>query len=123
MNERLSALIDDELELPDAEGCIARLETDLELRETWSLYHLIGDALRGHAGQGLPPSFADRLAAEPLRPAFPAAPRAHRPRAAGNPPPCAGGLDLPVRRGSARPARLVRRAPRLAASRTGRGGP
>jgi sigma-E factor negative regulatory protein RseA len=39
--------------------------TDRELRETWSVYHLIGDALRGHAGQGLPPSFADRLAAEP----------------------------------------------------------
>jgi sigma-E factor negative regulatory protein RseA len=65
MNERLSALIDDELELPDTEGCLARLDVDRELRETWSVYHLIGDALRGHAGQGLPPSFAERLAAEP----------------------------------------------------------
>jgi len=65
MNERLSALIDDELGKPDTEGCLARLDEDRELRETWSVYHLIGDALRGHAGQGLPPSFAERLAAEP----------------------------------------------------------
>ena len=65
MNERLSALIDGELGSPETEGCLARLDVDREFRETWGVYHLIGDALRGHAGQGLPPSFAERLAAEP----------------------------------------------------------
>jgi sigma-E factor negative regulatory protein RseA len=65
MNERLSALIDDELGAPEAEGCLARLGSDGALRETWGVYHLIGDALRGDAGRGLPPSFSVRLAAEP----------------------------------------------------------
>jgi sigma-E factor negative regulatory protein RseA len=57
--------MDDELGTPEVEGCLARLGSDWALRETWSVYHLIGDALRGDPGRGLPPSFADRLAAEP----------------------------------------------------------
>ncbi|HSD44184.1 MAG TPA: sigma-E factor negative regulatory protein [Burkholderiales bacterium] len=65
MNERLSALIDDELGMAETEGCLDRLDADRGLRETWGVYHLIGDALRGGAGPGLPPSFAERLAAEP----------------------------------------------------------
>jgi sigma-E factor negative regulatory protein RseA len=65
MNERLSALMDDELGTPEVEGCLARLDSDRELRETWGVYHLIGDALRGDAGRALPPSFSERLAAEP----------------------------------------------------------
>jgi sigma-E factor negative regulatory protein RseA len=65
MNERLSALMDDELGTPEVEGCLARLDSDRELRETWGVYHLIGDALRGEAGRGLAPSFAERLASEP----------------------------------------------------------
>jgi sigma-E factor negative regulatory protein RseA len=65
MKERLSALMDEELGGAESEGCLARLGDDGELRDAWRIYHLIGDALRGQAGQGLPPSFAGRLAAEP----------------------------------------------------------
>jgi sigma-E factor negative regulatory protein RseA len=65
MKERLSALMDEELGGAESEGCLDRLDRDGELQDAWRVYHLIGDALRGHAGHGLPPSFADRLAAEP----------------------------------------------------------
>jgi sigma-E factor negative regulatory protein RseA len=65
MKERLSALIDEELGGAETEGCLERLGDDGEFRDTWRVYHLIGDTLRGHSGQGLPPSFAARLAAEP----------------------------------------------------------
>jgi sigma-E factor negative regulatory protein RseA len=65
MKERLSALMDEELGGAESEGCLDRLDRDGELRDAWSVYHLIGDALRGHASHGLPPSFAERLAAEP----------------------------------------------------------
>jgi sigma-E factor negative regulatory protein RseA len=65
MRERLSAMIDDELEAADCDRCLAQIGQDSELRETWDLYHLIGDALRGHAGPALPQTFAPRLAAEP----------------------------------------------------------
>ena len=65
MKERLSALMDEELGGADSEVCLERLNEDGELRVSWRVYHLIGDALRGHAGQGLSPSFAERLAAEP----------------------------------------------------------
>lgn len=65
MKERLSALMDEELGGAESEVCLERLNEDGELRDSWRVYHLIGDALRGHAGQGLSPSFAERLAAEP----------------------------------------------------------
>jgi sigma-E factor negative regulatory protein RseA len=65
MKERLSALVDEELGGAESERCLEQLGDDGDLRDTWRVYHLIGDALRGQAGQGLPPSFAERLAAEP----------------------------------------------------------
>jgi sigma-E factor negative regulatory protein RseA len=65
MKERLSAMIDDELGAPECDGCLAQLGEDPALRETWDLYHLIGDSLRGHAGPALPQTFAPRLASEP----------------------------------------------------------
>ena len=78
MKERLSALMDEELGGAEADGCLARLAADEELREAWRLYHLIGDSLRGQAGHGLSAAFAQRLAGEPTvlapqRPARPAA--------------------------------------------------
>lgn len=77
MKERLSALMDEELGAPEADGCLARLAEDEELRDAWRLYHLIGDSLRGQAGYALPPAFAQRLAGEPtvLAPRRPAARR------------------------------------------------
>lgn len=65
MRARLSAMIDDELEAAECDGCLARLGEDPALREAWDVYHLIGDTLRGHAGPALPLTFARRLAAEP----------------------------------------------------------
>ena len=65
MKERLSAFMDEELGGAESEVCLERLGADGELRDSWRVYHLIGDALRGHAAQGLSPSFAERLAAEP----------------------------------------------------------
>ena len=65
MRERLSAVMDGELEGPECEGCLDRLKDDPELRDAWRTYHLIGDSIRGQGGAGLPAGFADRLAAEP----------------------------------------------------------
>jgi sigma-E factor negative regulatory protein RseA len=76
MNERLSALMDEELGDGEAESYLATLAGDESLRETWGVYHLIGDALRGHAGPSLPRAFAERLAADPTALAPRRAPRA-----------------------------------------------
>lgn len=65
MKERLSAVMDGEIDGPECESCLDRLKDDPGLREAWRVYHVIGDAIRGHAGSGLPAAFADRLAAEP----------------------------------------------------------
>jgi sigma-E factor negative regulatory protein RseA len=65
MKERLSAVMDGEIEGPECEGCLDRLKDDPDLRDAWRVYHVIGDAIRGHAGTGLPAAFAHRLAAEP----------------------------------------------------------
>lgn len=65
MTERLSAVMDDEIDDRECASCLDRLKDDPDLRATWALYHLVGDAIRGEAGAGLPADFARRLAAEP----------------------------------------------------------
>jgi sigma-E factor negative regulatory protein RseA len=65
MKERLSAVMDGEVDGPECDGCLDRLKDDPDLRELWGIYHLVGDAMRGDAGIGLPGAFAARLAAEP----------------------------------------------------------
>ena len=65
MMEKLSALMDDQGDRADCDHCLNRLTEDVELRERWELYHLIGDVLRGTEAPPLPDSFAGRLAAEP----------------------------------------------------------
>jgi sigma-E factor negative regulatory protein RseA len=65
MKERLSALMDDQLHGADCAECLERLGKDDALRGAWSLYHLIGDTLRGTAAHTLPTSFRELLAAEP----------------------------------------------------------
>lgn len=65
--ERVSALMDGELEDGDALVEIKRLSRDDEAAATWAVYHLIGDSLRGE-GSGraaLPAGLGERLAAEP----------------------------------------------------------
>ena len=65
MREKLSALVDGELRGEDVRAHLARLKTDRELRATWSTYHLIGDALRGHLGPEIIEHVAARLREEP----------------------------------------------------------
>jgi sigma-E factor negative regulatory protein RseA len=65
MSEQVSALMDDELDGVECEGCLKRLRDDETLRESWSTYHLIGDAMRGTAATGFSAAFAKRLADEP----------------------------------------------------------
>ena len=46
MKERISALMDGELDEREAAEAIAALGSDAQARQTWRTYHLIGDALR-----------------------------------------------------------------------------
>lgn len=67
MKEDLSALVDAESTASaDAQSLLRQAVADQGLRESWELYHLIGDTLRGTSGQGIKRTeFAARLAAEP----------------------------------------------------------
>jgi sigma-E factor negative regulatory protein RseA len=49
MNEKLSALMDGELDRGDALAAIKTLGQDAQQRGDWDCYHLIGDAIRGDA--------------------------------------------------------------------------
>jgi sigma-E factor negative regulatory protein RseA len=65
MRNQISALVDGELENTDADICLQQMKSDNDLRETWEIHHLIGDALRGQLGYQLGSSFKERLLAEP----------------------------------------------------------
>jgi sigma-E factor negative regulatory protein RseA len=71
MNEKLSTLMDGELERRDADALIKTLGTCSEHRASWDCYHLIGDVLRGeHADESARRSACaqaifERLAEEP----------------------------------------------------------
>ena len=64
MKEKLSAIIDGEHE-GDVHSELGRLRTDPELRAAWDVYHLIGDALRGHTSPEIAPRVISRLREEP----------------------------------------------------------
>jgi sigma-E factor negative regulatory protein RseA len=66
MKQNLSAMLDGELDSDAAGRVCGQLREDLELRETWETYALIGDALRGTAATGISrATFAARLEGEP----------------------------------------------------------
>ena len=65
MKEKLSALIDGELEGDGLHAHLGRLRTDPELRQAWDTYHLIGDALRGHSSPEIAVRVISRLREEP----------------------------------------------------------
>jgi sigma-E factor negative regulatory protein RseA len=65
MKEKLSALIDGEVQSDGLSAHLSRLKTDTELREAWDIYHLIGDALRGDLSPGFSRRVAARLSDEP----------------------------------------------------------
>ena len=64
MKEKLSALVDGELE-DEVQAHLGRLRTDAELRNSWDMYHLIGDCLRGHSSPEIAPRVIARLRDEP----------------------------------------------------------
>lgn len=47
MSEQISALMDDEIAVEDAGHLIASMQSSRLAAESWSCYHLIGDAMRG----------------------------------------------------------------------------
>jgi sigma-E factor negative regulatory protein RseA len=65
MKEKLSALIDGELQSDSLHAHLGRLRADPELRGAWDTYHLIGDALRGHVSPGIADRVVARLREEP----------------------------------------------------------
>ena len=82
MNEKLSALMDGELDRGEAIAAIKTLGQDAQQRGDWDCYHLIGDALRGDSPsvtarrKACAESIFAKLAAEPtiLAPAAMSAP-------------------------------------------------
>src|SRR2546428_6031261 len=65
MKEKLSALIDGELQGDSLHAHLGRLRADPELRSAWDAYHLIGDALRGETSPGIVDRVIARLREEP----------------------------------------------------------
>ena len=47
MKDQLSALIDGEFDIASSEHLITSIKSGGEMKESWSHYHLIGDAMRG----------------------------------------------------------------------------
>ena len=62
MKEKISAVMDGALERFESAGALKALESGGEARETWRLYHLIGDAMRDT--RMLSPGFSDRVIAK-----------------------------------------------------------
>lgn len=65
--QRLSALLDNEVSTDETAECLAMLKRDTGARQTWSDYHLIGDLMRGvaPASDDFLARFSARLADEP----------------------------------------------------------
>ena len=65
--EKISMLMDGELDERDAQGQFQRLKDDPELLRGWHAYHLVGDALRGERplSAGFNERLAARMASEP----------------------------------------------------------
>jgi sigma-E factor negative regulatory protein RseA len=64
--ERISALMDGELDDHEVAGELQRLKNDPELQAAWETYHAIGDTLRGHGvvSAGFVATVRDRLKSE-----------------------------------------------------------
>ena len=59
--EKLSALVDGELDETDVHLLLDRLRDDPGLAERWSRYHLINDTLRNNLPETVAPDFAERV--------------------------------------------------------------
>ena len=78
--QNLSAMVDAETLPGEMASCLEFMKHDADIRQRWSEYHLIGDAMRGMqpAHSDFAVRFSERLAAEPTV----LAPRNWRPRLA-----------------------------------------
>ncbi len=69
MKEKLSSLLDGELEASELEQTVKRAAGELLMRETWGRYHLIRDVMRGQlsslAAPGLVHAVSSQLQSEP----------------------------------------------------------
>jgi sigma-E factor negative regulatory protein RseA len=67
---QLSAMVDDELEVPEMDLALRRLSRDHELRARWERYHLISNVMQSHLPDALDRDFAacirQAVEAEPL---------------------------------------------------------
>ena len=63
LNEKISALMDHRLKAPEVDDLVARMAHDPSLRNCWTRYHLIGDALKNNGQNNLPDSIKHDLAA------------------------------------------------------------
>jgi sigma-E factor negative regulatory protein RseA len=68
MKQNISALMDGELFEDEAENLLGEMKDDPAVRKNWSMYHLIGDALRqpDHIHRDLSAKVRERLQAEPV---------------------------------------------------------
>jgi sigma-E factor negative regulatory protein RseA len=53
MTQEISSLMDSELEAHEAERAIRACSLSEEQKQTWHLYHVIGESIRGHAPRSL----------------------------------------------------------------------
>jgi sigma-E factor negative regulatory protein RseA len=68
MKTELSALVDGETESHEIRAVLSALKSNVDLRDAWNQYHLIGDVLRGEAelDSDITSSVMQRLAEEPV---------------------------------------------------------
>lgn len=78
--ERISELMDGELEVREAQRQLARIKQDQELAHCWSTFHLIGDALRGE--RPLSREISNRVATQLANEPTVLAPRSFAPKRA-----------------------------------------
>lgn len=64
MKEKLSALVDNELDELDERRVMKALEQDAELRQTWERYHLVHSVLHQELDMLVPSGVATRVAAQ-----------------------------------------------------------
>lgn len=62
MKEKISAMLDDELNDVEHHQLIHRLQEDAELRTVWERYHLMRSAIRRELDVMVSPALADRIA-------------------------------------------------------------
>lgn len=63
LNEKISALMDDQLDAREVDDLVERMQNDQPLQHCWTHYHLIGDALRNNLPNNIHHDLAARVSA------------------------------------------------------------